>query len=188
VSIVYDETEIFNNLKLKTSQTDDVKLDLEGDISVFNKLKTIADSNGDHKNTKNFFVLSLKISSIIEPWHQSLITKLYCITSDFARSILRPIIALSIIIVLFFLLNHYLVNTETSTCGVIYKNEWILTIERSVPFGLGFDESTLSCAKEIYGATKSPPVLIQIVNMIQVIFSYVLWFLFVLAIRNRFKI
>ncbi len=91
-------------------------------------------------------------------------------------------------LIVMFLINHYSINIETSKCGKIYTNEWILTIQRSLPFGIGFEQSTIECAKGINEVNRTVPITTQVFNMLQAIFSYILWFLLILAIRNRFRI
>lgn len=108
--------------------------------------------------------------------------------SNFGRSIIRPVISLIIIIGFFLVLNFMIINKSDTDCNSSVNSIFIITINNSIPFNLAFDEKTIECAFRVYGTGERRPLGFQLIDLFQNILSYLVWFLLILALRNRFKI
>lgn len=153
----------------------------------FRVLKDFAQQNNDHLTSLKYFSYEMKSEEKSKDQFQ-FFSKIYGVFSNYGRSIIRPVITLSLIVVLFLAINLISINKSESNCNSIFNSILIITVNNSIPFDLAFDESTIKCAYKVYGTGERRPLMFQLIDLLQVILSYLAWFLLLLSLRNRFKI
>ncbi|BDU34706.1 hypothetical protein TUMSATVNIG1_53150 [Vibrio nigripulchritudo] len=150
------------------------------------RLKELLEINRAHQRALDFHVLEIKARR----WH---ITKLisqipeylFGAFSDYGRSLLKPLsyfVSLKIICSVFY---SHLSNTDCCTIGESLAKSFLYSLSSS----LGF----ISQAKDVREINQSLlfnpiPDTVQALSIFEGIFSAILIFLFILSLRNRFRI
>ena len=171
-------------------------------------LRRLARQGHDHERELLFFREELLTRRWIvdKPWHAFFWFGLfYQLLSDFGRSLSRPLVAWTALwwsfAGLYFFLRDNLatfgVVGAKQTCGLTETSEaWTaafgLSLYRSLPVLSGLGDRLSEFQTSLYGVRDACsaflPNTISILGMAQTVISTVLIFLFLLALRNRFRI
>lgn len=162
----------------------------------YRALKKIAIESHDHFREQDFFASEVKARRGTDDpvwgarWGFGLAYELF---SDFGRSISRPLIALAALSIVFTFIYVLTRDLRASlNCGPdgmlpICKAAY-LSFVNSMPFiGLGMTEQIKQISNCLYG-TDVLPLGITVWTTVQTVLSTVLFFLFLLAVRNHFRI
>ncbi|WP_395377236.1 pentapeptide repeat-containing protein [Marinicella sp. W31] len=156
--------------------------------SILRKLKSISFHQNNHLLEQKFFSMEMESIKHNKKTLEKIPYYLYKFYSNYGMSIKKPLYALFGVFLIFFVFTFTSFSNEKAQClGSYYPNE-ILSIQRTLPFGLGFEKKTIEAAKKCLYVNGVPSFSIQMIAILQVSISYILWFLFFLAIRNLFKI
>lgn len=165
----------------------------------FRVLKGLAIQAHDYERELDFFAGELKSRRFVNDhpfgrgWPKFWAGKLYEFLSNFGRSLMRPLIALAALFIGFtfvYVLTRDLVACQK--CGLDgllpMSKATYLSFVNSMPFiGLGKNEQIKQISNCLYG-TEILPLGITVGTTVQTILSTILIFLFILALRNHFKI
>jgi|GEM_PF-5224761 len=160
---------------------------LPQNTSRFRVLKDFAQQNNDHLTALKYFSYEMKSEEKTKDQF-SFISLSYRLLSNYGRSVVRPLISLLLIIGFFLIVNFSIIEGNDSNCNTRFNSILIITINNSIPFNLAFDKPTIDCAHMVYGTGERRPLSYQVLDLAQKILSYLVWFLLVLSLRNRFKI
>jgi hypothetical protein len=162
----------------------------------YRALKRLAIQGHDHDREYQFFADELRSlrGNPDRPWHTRYwIGFLYEVISNFGRSISRPVVCWIVLTIFFaemYLCMHLRV-TQAGSCvdghGNPASQAIYLSVKKGLVFpGLGGDQRVDEALKCLYGGAVLDSV--SYAGIIQSLVSAVLIFLFLLAVRNRFRI
>ena len=168
-------------------------------------LKRLATQGHDHASEQLFFRGELLARRGVTDryWHASFwLGVFYQLFSDFGRSLIRPLLwwAVGVLVFAGIYLSHYPRGGEwlTLECIAGTGKPWVsalgLSLHRSLPALPGFRDTLLQFHACLYGVhSESPfrpiiPDVVSFLSVAQVLFSAVMIFLFLLAVRNHFRI
>ncbi|MCF6318798.1 MAG: hypothetical protein L3J83_05915 [Proteobacteria bacterium] len=176
--IKYDENSIIEIINSTNDNTNNE--------AVFRLLKKISEQNNDHLRALEYFSFEMRsLEKISDNFKIS--SYFYKYFSNYGRSFKRPIAWMLVFFQLFFVINMGLVADNKVACDVNYPVE-VYTLNNISPFGLGIDSKTTICAARVFGRSEIIPVNVQLINLTHKIINLLLWFLLLLAFKNRFKI
>ncbi len=185
-----------------------VKSFFKGDLEKegrWRALKRLATQGHDHASEQLFFrgELLARRGVTDKYWHASFwFSVFYQIFSDFGRSLIRPLLwwAVGVLVFAGIYLSHHPRGGEwlTLECIAGTGKPWVsalgLSLHRSLPALSGFRDTLPQFHACLYGVhSESPfrPIIPDVVSFLsvpQVLFSAVMIFLFLLAVRNHFRI
>ncbi len=168
-------------------------------------LKRLATQGHDHASEQFFFRGELLAQRGVTDkyWHASFwLSVFYQILSDFGRSLIRPLLwwAVGVLVFAGIYLSHYPRGGEwlTLECIAGTGKPWVsalgLSLHRSLPALSGFGDTLPqfhACLYGVYSENPFRPIIPDVVSFLsvpQVLFSAVMIFLFLLAVRNHFRI
>ncbi|MCY4385871.1 MAG: pentapeptide repeat-containing protein [Desulfurellaceae bacterium] len=168
-------------------------------------LKRLATQGHDHASEQLFFRGELLARRGVTDryWHASFwLGVFYQLFSDFGRALIRPLLwwAVGVLVFAGIYLSHYPGNGEwfLLECIAGTGKPWVaalgLSLHRSLPALSGFRDTLPQFHACLYGVhSESPfrPIIPDVVSFLsvpQVLFSAVMIFLFLLAVRNHFRI
>ena len=164
----------------------------------YRALKRLAIQGHDHKHEVEFFAEELRSKRLMvdKRWHWDwILSGVFQITSDYGRSILRPLLFWLLIVGLS--ATSYLLTATQPTGNVALQCvkgegwQWVSAIQLAIGKGLLFpgivDRTLMMQAYDcLYGDTI--PTLTSAALGLQTLLSSALLFLILLGIRNRFKL
>ncbi|NIZ02477.1 pentapeptide repeat-containing protein [Thalassospira lucentensis] len=167
-------------------------------IANYRALKRLAIQGHDHKHEVEFFAEELRSKRLLvdKRWHWDwILSGIFQITSDYGRSILRPLLFWLLIVGLS--ATSYLLTAKQSMDKVALQCvkgegwQWVSAIQLAIGKGLLFpgiaDRTLIMQAYDcLYGDTI--PTLTSAALGLQTLLSSALLFLILLGIRNRFKL
>ena len=185
-----------------------VKSFFKGDLEKegrWRALKRLATQGHDHASEQLFFRGELLARRGVTDryWHASFwLGVFYQLFSDFGRSLIRPLLwwAVGVLVFAGIYLSHHPRGGEwlTLECIAGTGKPWVsalgLSLHRSLPALSGFGDTLPQFHACLYGVqSENPfrPIIPDVVSFLsvpQVLFSAVMIFLFLLAVRNHFRI
>ena len=170
-------------------------------------LKRLATQGHDHAREQLFFrgELLARRGAADRYWHASFwLGVFYQIFSDFGRSLIRPLLwwAAGMLVFACIYLSHYSGGSEwwLLECAKGTGRPWVaalgLSVHKSLPAvsGFGFGDKIQQFHACLYGVESENPFRpiipdqVAFLGVLQVLFSAVMIFLFLLAVRNHFRI
>lgn len=183
-------TFIFSDKKI-ISHTDKMIINNSNLLEIASRhraLKKISQENQDHLDEIRYFALENKTFLMTKSNLEHISSRLYWFSSNYGQSFIKPCLILVYFFLAFGLINTLNANEVDDHCGDYKKNIVLLTLNNSLPFGLGFSKESLSCAYSVLNKERILSPKMQGLFMFHKVLSTLAFFLFFLAIRNKFKI
>ena len=162
----------------------------------YRKLKSLAIDGHDHRRELDFFAGEIQAKRF---WHDKATSAAFIFglvyewTSNFGRSLIRPLIGLAgtmtFFSIVYLLARGACTSSECGMCDSVLAGDALaLSFVHSFPFLFwGRSETLKSVSFCLYGQS-SLPLEIVIIAVLQNVISIVFVFLILLALRNQFKI
>jgi len=150
-------------------------------------LKLKAANLNDHLREMDFFAIESQTRAITHGGWSKFISSAYKSLSNYGRSIGRPVVIWFIILLLTIVINSGIALSNKKSKENYFDDVLVISLKNSLPLTLGFNKETVKQAYKVVFQADDPPICYQLFRLILVGFNLFLWFIFFLAIRNRFK-
>ncbi|WP_099018483.1 hypothetical protein [Marinicella litoralis] len=151
-------------------------------------LKLRCAQSNDHDRELDFFAIESRTRAVLKKGYYKFVSDLYSLFSDYGRSISKPLIGILIIFGLLLVINCGTALSTKQPKGKYVGHAFFVSVNDSLPFPLAFNKDSIKASNQVIFENEYPPMSYQYVRLFLVSINLVLWFCFLLSIRNFLKL